>query len=175
MLQGAVFHQQLTPGAGAQGAVVGDHDQRHALAVERFEQAHDFLAGGAIEVAGRLVGENHRRLHDRCAGDGHALALSARELVRAVVGAVFEAVVAQGPRHALGALGGRDAGENHRQGDVLGGGQAWHQVEALEDETDALAAYPRLLFRREGGNVAALQMVGAGVGPVEQAEEVEQR
>jgi hypothetical protein len=140
-----------------------------------FEQAHDFLAGGAVEVAGRLVGENHRRLHDRGAGDGHALALPAGELVRAMVGAVLQAVVAQRLRHPLGTLRRRDAGERHRQGDVLGGGQARHQMEALEDETDALAAYPRLLFGRKRGDVAALEAVGAGIGAVEQAEQVEQR
>ena len=35
----------------------------------------------AVEVAGRLVGENQGRLHDGGAGDGDALALAAGKLV----------------------------------------------------------------------------------------------
>ena len=154
---------------------MGDDDQRDAPAVEFFQQAHHFLAGGAVEVAGRFVGEQHGRLHDRGAGDGDALALAAGELVRTVSGAVGEAVVMQRALDAPLALGRRDAGEDHRQGDVLGRGQARHQVEALEDEADALAAHARLLDRRERRHVAPFEPVGAGVGAVEQAEQVEQR
>jgi hypothetical protein len=47
-------------------------------------------------------------------------------------------------------------------------------MEALEDEADALAAHARLFVGRQGGHVAPFQPVGAGVGAVEQAEQVEQ-
>ena len=43
------------------------------------------------------------------------------------------------------------AGEDHGQLDVLGGGQARHQVEGLEDEADEVAADARQLRRRESG------------------------
>jgi hypothetical protein len=36
---------------------VGDDDDRLAFGVQRGEQAEDLLAGPAIEVAGRLVGQ----------------------------------------------------------------------------------------------------------------------
>jgi hypothetical protein len=72
-------------------------------------------------------------------------------------------------------LGRRDAGQHHRQRDILGGGQARHQVKALEDEADALAAHAGLLVGRKRRDVAAFEPVGAGIGPVEQAEQVEQR
>ena len=42
-------------------------------------------AGARVEVAGRLVGEHDRRPADERAGDGHALALAAGQLRRAVV------------------------------------------------------------------------------------------
>ena len=76
------------------------------------------------------------------------------------------------PRRALRR---RDAGQHHRQRDVLGRRQPRHQVEALEDEADALAAHARLLGGRQRRDVAPFEQVGAGVGRVEQAEHVEQR
>ena len=60
-LDRAVFHHQLAPRTRAQLRVVGDHDQRHALGVQRFQQAHHFFTGVAVEVAGGLVGQNQRR------------------------------------------------------------------------------------------------------------------
>ena len=47
-------------------------------------------------------------------------------------------------------------------------------MKALEDKADALAAHARLFIRAERGDVAPFERVGAGVGPVEQAEQVEQ-
>jgi hypothetical protein len=48
-------------------------------------------------------------------------------------------------------------------------------VEALEHEADACAAHRGLLVWRECGDVAAFEPVMAGVGAVEQTEQVEQR
>ena len=45
----------------------------------------------AVEIAGRLVGEQHRRLVGERAGDGHALLLAAGKLVGRVVAALGEA------------------------------------------------------------------------------------
>jgi hypothetical protein len=61
--------------------------------IERFEQVDHVVAGGAVEVAGRLVGQQHGGLHDGGAGDRDALPLAAGKLVGAVVGALFEAEV----------------------------------------------------------------------------------
>ena len=52
-------------------------------------------AYGYVEVAGRFVGEDHTRLHRHGTGDGHALALAARELIRAVTCPVLQAVLSQ--------------------------------------------------------------------------------
>jgi hypothetical protein len=73
------------------------------------------------------------------------------------------------------ALRRRNAGQHHRQGHVLGGGEARHQVEALEHEADAQAAHGGLLVGRQRRDVAAFEAVGPRVGPVEQAQQVEQR
>ena len=91
-----------------------------------------------------------------------------------MVGAGLEAEVLQRLRYPLGTLLGRDAGEHQRQGDVFGGGEPRHEVKALEHEADARAAHRGLLVGRQRGDVAAFEPVVAGVGAVEQAEEVEQ-
>ena len=165
---------QLAAGPSAEGSVVSDDDQGYAARVEFFQKAHHLFASGPVEVACRLVGEQHGRLHDGGPGDGDALALPAGELVRAVVGTVGQAEVGEGAVDALGALGRGNAGQGHRQGDVLGGGEARHEVKTLEDETDTFAADARLFIGAEGGDVAPFEVVGAGIGPVKQAEQVEQ-
>ena len=58
--------------------------------VEPLEQRHDLDAGLRVEVAGRLVGEQDRRVVHERAGDRDALALTARELVRLVAHPIFE-------------------------------------------------------------------------------------
>ena len=70
---------------GGQG-VVRDHDDRLLeLAIEQLEQVEDLAGGGAVEVAGRLVGDEQVGVGDDRPGDGHALFLAAGELARIVV------------------------------------------------------------------------------------------
>ncbi len=47
--------------------------------------------GDGVEVAGRLVGEDHPRFGDERPGDGDALLLATGQLAGAVVGPVGEA------------------------------------------------------------------------------------
>src|SRR5687767_8672406 len=74
-LHPAVADLQHAVGVRGDVVLVGDEDDRVAVRVELLEHAHDLLAGGAVEVPGRLVGEKDRRPHDEGAGDGDALAL----------------------------------------------------------------------------------------------------
>jgi hypothetical protein len=65
---------------------VRDHQDGDAvLAVERDEQVHDLVAALAVEVAGRLVGEQDQRAGDDGAGDGDALLLAAGKFGRRVM------------------------------------------------------------------------------------------
>jgi hypothetical protein len=72
-------------------ALVGDHEDRRALPVQLVQQREDPLAGAAVEVAGRLVGEHDRRAAEQRPRDRHALALAARQRGRHLIGAVAEA------------------------------------------------------------------------------------
>jgi len=133
------------------------------------------VPGGAIEVAGRLVGKQHGGLHDGGAGDGDTLPLAAGKLVGTMVGALVEAEILECLGDPLRPLRGRDAGQHHGQGNVFRRCQARHQMKALEDEADTLAAHGGLLVGRQRGDVAAFEAIGPGIGAVEQAEQVEQR
>ena len=70
------------------------------------EQLQDAAAGGAVEVAGGLVGEQDGRPGGEGARQGDPLLLAARELARVVVAAVGEADGGQqlvGPGDRIGA------------------------------------------------------------------------
>ena len=56
---------------------VGDHDDGHALIVERAHDAHEALAAPGVEHRGGLVQDEDLRVHRKGAGDGDALLLPA--------------------------------------------------------------------------------------------------
>ena len=87
----AVAHDEVALAVAGDVELVGDHDDGDALVVEFLEHAHDLDGGPAVEVAGRLVGEEDRGVVDERAGDGDALLLAAGELVGIMVGAVRQA------------------------------------------------------------------------------------
>ena len=71
--------------------IVGDQDERLAVVpVELPQEGQDLRRALGVQVAGRLVGQDQRRLVDEGPGDRHPLLLAARQLGRAVVGAVTE-------------------------------------------------------------------------------------
>src|SRR3954469_16734258 len=72
------------------GGIVRDEDDRLVVRGQLFEDGDDVGAGFLIEVAGRLVGEDQRRIVDERSGDGDALALAAGELVRTMLGALLQ-------------------------------------------------------------------------------------
>src|SRR5262249_28547953 len=67
----AVAERDQAVGVGGGDGVVGDHDHRLAELVNSLaHQREDIGAGLGVEVAGRLVGEDHGRFGDQGAGDG---------------------------------------------------------------------------------------------------------
>ena len=104
------------------------------------EESHDFDAGLGIEVAGGLVGQDDGGAVDQGAGDGHALALAAGELIGLVIHALAQADVGQRFLGAVDALGGGGAVVDQRQLHVVQRGGAGQQIEGLKDEADLLVA-----------------------------------
>ena len=80
-------------------AVVGGDDDGRAGAVDPVDQLHDPDRGLGVEVAGRLVGQQQRRVVHERARDRDALLLAARELVGVVVELGREPDQAQDVRH----------------------------------------------------------------------------
>ena len=89
------------------GAVLGDHD-RDPVPVPQVKQGGDQLVGGdRIELARRLVEQQHPRPHREHGCDRHPLAFAARERAGGALGEVAGAGHAQrvaGPRVDLGRL-----------------------------------------------------------------------
>ena len=62
----------------------------------------------------------------------------------------------------------------HGQRNILGRRQPRHQMKALEDETDALAAHPRLLLGAQCGDIPSFQPVSTRIRAIEQSQQIEQ-
>ena len=88
------------------------------LLVEFFEQAHNFFAGGAVEVARLFISENPGGLHDGGADNNNPLVLPAGKLIRSVVCAVDQPIVLECLCDPLAGLRGVDSGQGHWQGNV---------------------------------------------------------
>ena len=154
--------------------VVRDHDHRLPELLRRAaQQLEDLLPRRRVEVAGRLVGEDDRRLRDERARDRDALLLAAGELGRPVLAPVGEADALQQVLEELGL--GLLAGDRERQDDVLLGGQHRQEVEELEDEADVLAAQQRHLAVGEALDLLAGDLDRAARRLVECGEQVHQR
>src|SRR5260370_11425703 len=106
--------------------VVGDirlmryqYNRKPVLSIEALEDDHDLLAHQRIEGAGRLVGEQHRRLIDERAGYGDALLLAPRKFRGRVARAVGEAHLVEERQGAATARGCGHAGIEQRQLDIV--------------------------------------------------------
>src|SRR5205823_14807488 len=88
----AVCEEEDAVGERGRVRVVRDHHGRLAELVDRgAQEAQDFVTGVRVEVAGRLVGEEHTRPREKRPGDGYALLLSAGQLGRPVLAPVGDA------------------------------------------------------------------------------------
>src|SRR3989442_4282166 len=155
--------------------IVRHHADRRAGAVQRPQQLHHRFAVGRVEVAGRFVREQDRRVTHNGAGHGHALLLASGELHRIVLGTVHHPDLFEGLLHPLRALRSRHAPVRERQLDVFGDGEIADQIEGLEHEADPPVADPRSLRRRQVSHRLVLEQVAAVAGRIEQAEDGEER
>ena len=76
--------------AASSASCVTEDDGRATPVVDRPQQLHDVAPVGGVEVAGRLVGQNQRRIVGQRAGQRDALLLATGQLRRIVMGAAGE-------------------------------------------------------------------------------------
>src|SRR5436853_109206 len=105
----AVAEDNRTTGVASYVLVVGDQNYRDTLLfVEIAEECYDFAAGATVEVAGRLVSHENRRLVDEGASDGHALLLTTRELAGMMIKTISQSDERQLIDRSLAALARRN-------------------------------------------------------------------
>ena len=116
-----------------------DNDQRCAhLGAAGEQQVDDAVAGGGIEIAGRLVGEDQAGVRGDGAGDGDALLFAAGKL-----GGIMRDAVAKADGFELRVGTGARIGHSrqlHRRRDIFQRGHRWQQMEGLKDNSDASPA-----------------------------------
>ena len=116
----------------------------------------DFLLGLAVQVAGRFVGKEDRRIVHQGAGNGHTLLLAAGKFGRFVGETLRQPDLREQATGLFLRLPRRDAGDEGGNHHVLQGVEFRQQVMCLEHEADP--AVP------EGGKLARTQM--KDIGPV---------
>ena len=152
-----------------------NHHDGRAFGVELLEQVHHFLAVLGVEVTGRLIREDQLRAGDDGASDGHALLLTAGELLREVVGAVADGHSLHNFRDLLLALGSADVQVAKRQFDVLIHIEFVDEVEALEHKAYVALAELGALLLLEASHLGVEQLVAAARRVVQQTQNVQQR
>ena len=135
----------------------------------------DVGGGVRVEVAGRLVGQDQRRVGHQRPGDRDPLLLTAGHLTRPVLGPVGQPDPGQRLHRPLPALGLVHPGVAQRQLDVAPGRHRGQQVELLEDEPDLLVADLGQLGLAHLRDVGAVQLVVPAGRVVQAAEDVHQR
>ena len=171
----AVGEEQHDVGVRRRDRVVGDHHDRLAEPVDRVaHEAEDLGARSRVEVAGGLVGEDHRRPARERAGDGDPLLLTAGQLRRAGDAAGRRSPMVAITRSSHAAVG-LAAGERERQRDVLGRVERRDEVVGLEHEADAVAAQHGELLVGERAELDVADEHRARRERVETGEAVQQR
>ena len=142
--------------------IVRDHHDGHPALVQLMAYAHKARSAAGVEHGGSLVEHEHRRVHGKHAGDGHALLLTAGQGVRLVALETRKPYVLKRLRHAFAQLIGGDAqvlgAEGHivfhKRGNQLVVGILEHHAHRLADAVRAVGV--------RGGHV--LHLHGALVG-----------
>ena len=116
--------------------VVGSHHHSRSSLVDPVEQAHDALAGGRVEVAGRLVGQQDQRPVDERPGDRHTLLFATAELMREALLLARQTDEIEHCRHLLADDVLRSADDFQCEGHVLVHRASWQELVVLEDVAD---------------------------------------
>lgn len=161
-----VEHLDDAASVGRERRVVCHHDDSVAAFMQFGQLFHDDVARFGIEVAGRFVGKNDRRVVDEGAGNGDALRLAAGQLPGHIVFALAEMERFEYLAGHFEPLGTVDAFVGERERDVFDDIEAVDEVEALEYDADLLAADPGMTGSAEAFDGYAVEQVVTVVGAV---------
>ena len=160
---------------GCDLGIVRDQDDGVPVGVQLFQDRHHLGAAGLIQRTGGFVCQDHvAAIHQR-ARDRYTLLLPARKLPRPVAQAFAQTQPLQQVFGTGMPLHDRHTAINGRNFRVAHGAQVAHQMVALEDEAEMLAAQPRQLVWHHLAGFLAGHLVAAACGPIEAAQNVHQR
>ena len=174
----AVRDRDRPPYLRGHRGIMGHHQHRHAqLSVGPLQRAEYVHGGRAVELTGRLVGQQQFRPVRQRGRDRRPLLLPARHLVRPAIGARRHSEHRQqlrGPGRALPPAG---SPQPHRQDHVLPGRQVRQQVarRLLPDEAHDIAPVAEPLARGHAGQVVTGDPHRAGGRRVQPGQDVHQR
>ena len=159
---------------GGDVRLVGDQDDRVPGTVQPLEQRQDLQTGLRIQIPGRFVSQQNRRIVDEGARDRDALTLTAGQLVRLVRDPVGELDPLERLERARAPDGAGDTGVDERQLHVVQRRGSRQQVEGLEDEPDLLVADARQLVVLHLPHLLTVEQVTASAGRVQAPDQVHQ-
>src|ERR1022692_1507230 len=110
------------------------------LAVQLLDQRKNRLRRLAVEVPGRLVGEQEPGAGDEGAGEADALLLAAAQLAGAMICARGEADLVEPEAGLLEGFGATDSASKQRHGDVLQRGELRQEIVELPDVANVAIA-----------------------------------
>src|SRR5690606_10710218 len=117
-------------------------------------------------------GQEQGRVGNERAGNGDALLLAAGELCGGVVKTLGQAYGVEGFEGDFSADGRFDAFVDEGEFDVFECGGARNEVEALEDESQVVAAQQGELVVGEVGDIESAEVVASGGGRIQAADDV---
>lgn len=124
-------------GGGGDAVAMSDEDNcGFFISGKLGEELNHDGAGGGIEVAGGFIGEEDGGAVDEGAGDGGALELAARELVRTMVGAIAQTDSGEEFMGAGFGGGGNATGEEEGKKNVFLDGEGGKEMEELKNEAN---------------------------------------
>src|SRR5690242_20443350 len=129
------------------------HQRRFSLRVSGKKKFDNLLSGVFVEIAGRLVGDNDRRIRRKRAGYRDPLLFAARQLCRIMIETVGEADCGELGARPLLRVGG--AGKVQRHRDVFQRGHCRDEMKGLKDNSYLSAAEARESVFIEYGKVLA--------------------
>src|SRR5688572_13032141 len=170
----AIAQMNRSFSAARDPALVGDEHDSVARRMQSIEQGQNLGAGGAVQVAGRLVREQQRGLRDQRPGDRDALALSAGEFRGSMGRTIPEADVVERLGGAAPAFRPAHAAIGQRHLDVGERGEARQQRERLKYEADFPVTRARELPFGHLGHELPVQPVTPAIRGIEASQQVHQ-
>ena len=159
---------------GGDVAVMRDHQDGGAFAVQLAQQVQDRRPSRRVQVASGLVGHDQCRPPGQGSGDGGALLLATGELVGPVAPAVAEPDPLDRVRGQFSPPRDPASPVEKAVSDVVEHAEPVEQEELLEHEAQSAGPQPRQLFVGHGGGVLAGHPNDPSGGPFEGAHNLQE-